>query len=261
MSKYIGALKEIKEIFDENNLPFYLDWGTLLGFVKYKKMLAGDDDLDLGILEVYMNNESIKKKIARELGRKEFVVYFYHDIMNISKGGTSIDISFMGINKKRNEAVKIRFDTKNYVALLLLKLNRLVSASYYHKFKPGSFGMGRDRLKINLIKLLQHIPLGVKHGLYRLIYFFLSPFQKVDVYYLRVPAKCFTKLKDIEFYGLEVKIPSNAMVYLKKQYGEEEFTQEFDSSKPWFWWEHGEWKKTKGVGYVYIDNYKKLLNG
>jgi len=117
MSKYIGALKEIKEIFDENNLPFYLDWGTLLGFVKYKKMLAGDDDLDLGILEVYMNNESIKKKIARELGRKEFVVYFYHDIMNISKGGTSIDISFMGINKKRNEAVKIRFDTKNYVAL------------------------------------------------------------------------------------------------------------------------------------------------
>ena len=55
------SLQELKEIefdilkmFDdfckENNIRYFLAYGTLLGAIRYKKFIPWDDDMDLGML-------------------------------------------------------------------------------------------------------------------------------------------------------------------------------------------------------------------
>lgn len=39
----------VKSVFDENNLPFFLAFGTLLGAIRDDNFIKGDEDIDVGI--------------------------------------------------------------------------------------------------------------------------------------------------------------------------------------------------------------------
>ena len=43
-------LKQIKEVLDKFNVPFFLGYGTALGAYREKEFLPGDDDIDLGVV-------------------------------------------------------------------------------------------------------------------------------------------------------------------------------------------------------------------
>ena len=48
-----GAIKElynISQLFIDNNIKHWLDWGTLLHAYRDKKLKVKDNDLDLGVL-------------------------------------------------------------------------------------------------------------------------------------------------------------------------------------------------------------------
>lgn len=49
--KAIEDLKIVKQVLDQNKVPFFLVYGTCLGAYRDKDFLPGDDDIDLAIVE------------------------------------------------------------------------------------------------------------------------------------------------------------------------------------------------------------------
>jgi phosphorylcholine metabolism protein LicD len=49
----LKMLKEVTDLLDENNIPYWLEGGTLLGVVRENRLLPWDNDMDISIKEEY----------------------------------------------------------------------------------------------------------------------------------------------------------------------------------------------------------------
>ena len=95
----------LKKVFDKNNITFRLGYGTLLGAVRDKNFISGDNDIDL----VLLANEKVKVEcILQVLVKKGFkVVKKCNCFITLERKGTLIDLYF--------------FDQRNLVDKLLFR--------------------------------------------------------------------------------------------------------------------------------------------
>ena len=51
--KLLSLMKILDKVLNENNIPYYIESGTLLGVVRDKKIIPWDDDIDIFIEDKY----------------------------------------------------------------------------------------------------------------------------------------------------------------------------------------------------------------
>ena len=70
LQKYgIEVLQDITRIFEDNNILYCLDWGTLLGIIRENGFIKHDDDIDITVLDKNITPEQLLK-ILMEKGCK-----------------------------------------------------------------------------------------------------------------------------------------------------------------------------------------------
>lgn len=73
--------KEIKRVCDENNIQYFLSFGTMLGAVRHQGFIPWDDDMDLGM----MRSEYERfLKIAPEKLKPEYVLQTWYTDPNVA---------------------------------------------------------------------------------------------------------------------------------------------------------------------------------
>lgn len=87
----IQALNALKTCLDENNVPFFLISGTLLGFIRENRLLSHDKDIDIGV----WNSHSVEqlKTIIKNSGCFYILPIYSKDILVVRHvNGINIDI-------------------------------------------------------------------------------------------------------------------------------------------------------------------------
>jgi len=237
----VKCLADMKEVFDNNNITFWLEAGTLLGAYRHGGFIPWDNDIDLGIFIDSIEEESVRKKLAGELMKKGFLVYSFWDVFNIDRDCVPINIQITRINKD-GEAIIKRFVENTLIDKFFVKMRRIFTVSYYGNFEFRLKGGTHYMVKMNFFKLIEYFPKKLKVFMHIKLESFLSTLQKLPSYTLTVPIRYFTNLKTIDFYGMKLKVPQFPKQYLKMRYSEWEKQLPEEGA----WWNKGNWKKQKG---------------
>jgi lipopolysaccharide cholinephosphotransferase len=105
MEKDKEALKEVVQLFHQNNIPYWLDCGTLLGAQRYGGIIPWDFDLDIAILQNDFDNAY---RVLSKLDTKKYAIQDWSSRdrpksylkVYIKETGTLIDIYHFEIDEK-----------------------------------------------------------------------------------------------------------------------------------------------------------------
>lgn len=237
--KSLIMLRDIKSILDKEKIPFWLEAGTLLGAIKYKKIMPWDTDIDLGAYKRDFS-EFKMKRLAKLFEKKGFIVYFFPEKIDFLRdGGVAIQIH-LAHGPTKGYFVRQMADNRHKSGKKLFQVYRLTNVSYYGKFK---FNNSKLDMKTNLFKIITFLPKIIKKSLSNIVRTKLTKLKDSGVYYIRIPNKSIGILKEVKFYGLKYNVPVGYDNYLWMQYGNWHAPPPKDKSKPWVWHEHGDWKK------------------
>ena len=79
-------LKRITDLFEELGIEYILDFGTLLGVIREKRLLPWDTDLDISITSKDLGKLIENKRKIEKLGYRVRIRYFEKDIGPFKKG-------------------------------------------------------------------------------------------------------------------------------------------------------------------------------
>jgi len=179
----INNLKEVVKILNSNKIDFWMHGAAILGYTRDKShLISWDRDFDL--LTWQENMEKIKK-IVPQLNKKGFNTKITKDKIKIWKDDYDFTIGTFILDG--DMAVRPTVSVRNKFGVFL-----------YYKL------IIKTKRKFILKPLLY---LGYITGS-------IIPVRKF------IPSKYFTDLKEMDFYGVKIKVPRETIDYLQFKYGE-----------------------------------------
>lgn len=210
----VSVLKELKEILDKHDIPFYLNWGTLLGAVREGEFIEKDTDIDL--LAPDTTKEKIRE-IAKDIHSKGFNVHFTPRAVLMEKEDFPVGsgIGFYHLDEENNVAMH---DEPFWVYhSRLAKLVQYILIDGLSCSPRDDFLKDTPTIKSKFLRVtnifLSSLPYKLKQLLYHLSY----PVLRLSgAFYARliIPADLVATSKSINFYGMDFRIPKKIDEYL-----------------------------------------------
>jgi len=209
----INFLKRIVKMFDENNVDYWLEFGTLLGCVRDHSFIPWDSDIDIGVFNIE-DVKRIKDKLEQEnleVTEKDYCTlvptleirdksllkesYFHADIFQFLRGTDGYEYRWL---IRRNLICR----TSNYIAYIF-RQEPVVNAGQY---------------QIKLTNLLIDFTRAIPKRMLRIIH---NIFYNIDFAFSIDRTLLFNDFKTVKvkFYDMEVRIPDNAEEHLLVNYG------------------------------------------
>lgn len=215
---FIKLITKIRNFFEDRNIKYWLDEGTLLGIFRDGELIKGDHDFDFSaeysdISEIVEICESLKKhgyhiKYQSGLPYVEDMIQIYlHNDFEMKMIHVDINIYFISNDKAIRR--DLHYPVGKYGRFLVSLARVLYRKKIYYK-NSNNF---KKMLLISFIpfrlrRLLSYICMDIY------IKFCTSLWQVV-------PSKYFSNLTKIELFDNAFNIPLNCENYLSYRYGED----------------------------------------
>lgn len=214
MLSSLSIFKGIKTVLDENHILFWLDSGSLLGYVRDGKIIEWDDDIDLAsTFEPVIENI---EKISTQLYNLGYDILITDVKLTIIKGDDSISLFLYKHNVIPNHIMRYRVSKKNFMAHILL-----------YGFLEGLRTSYKDSLhnptpKQELIYISKTLMSKLKSKqIYDLLLSFGKKIGCLFVFDITLPSSYIDSFKVIDFYGHQANIPVQSEKYLEWMYGKD----------------------------------------
>jgi phosphorylcholine metabolism protein LicD len=195
----------VRNNLDEHNIKYFLDTGTLLGFVRDNGFIPWDNDMDIGILRENIGNRSTLFKLCENFYIDGFNVTMKGNKISLRKPANRIEINIHIYDKYYDHYIwsEIYLDKQAY---LIRKLDE-------HFTNQIIFKKGRGivfKCYIFLSKFLRHFEFLRK--------LYTSKIEN-SVYSVKIPENLLKEVSQYSCYGEIFKIPILYSEYLSYRYG------------------------------------------
>lgn len=232
----INILNEFVRVCEENNLKYYLAWGTLLGAVRHKGFIPWDDDID--VYMPYEDYKKLKEACAKSLDEKYYYANksadskFYSAWTTIGvKNSTSIDLSLAKIHMPWGICMDIfpLFPCPENIKILkkCKRYNRMritCAGKYFYKYSADK----QQGVKKYLYLLMGMIPEGIGKSMFEYYERKLGECKNDSEYYIDYEIndsyknlkKSWFKEEELIFENRKYKVPVGYKEYLTMTYGD-----------------------------------------
>jgi phosphorylcholine metabolism protein LicD len=204
----IETLRQVKEVLDNYDVEYWLDYGTLLGAVRNGKIIPWDNDIDLSM---WKKNKEKLPFVLNDLNLKGFKIYCGEFIIAFRKNNSLICLDLYDLTD--GKAIRESQIVKNFVGEIIGYLNWVISAWDHKSVCEGASIVTKFLHKILFMirnTSLKGFIFGTLRKLHRKVTYTVV---------FEVPSHYFKNLSTIKYYGLEFKVPSTTEEYLTYRYG------------------------------------------
>lgn len=139
-----SLLKEVTQIFENNNIEYWLEGGTLLGIRRENRLLPWDNDLDISVHASQLNKLNSLIKNLKNKGYRVRTRYFSETNDEFKRGDLRMikirNKHFFGLLKgKVCLDVFIKYSKENNTFWEIDNKTKCVPFRFYQKFKTVTF--------------------------------------------------------------------------------------------------------------------------
>lgn len=238
----IEMLKMLVDIFDKNNIDYFLIAGSLLGAVRHKGFIPWDDDLDIGLprsdyekflehKDEWLGNQYMAQNFQSNSNYKYYITRVYNKSVKVKElRGTGSETTYASLDlfpidgTPNNKILREFFINKILFYRMLASLANYNNIDQYRnrgkmeKFFIFIMGFFRTDTWLNQYLIYKHIDQLLKKQSYEksdYVGSLMGAYRKKEIF----KKKYIGNLRSYVFYNFNVSGPENADEYLKHMYG------------------------------------------
>ncbi len=215
----ISFLKKIVTILNKNDVEYWLEFGTLLGYMRNNKFIPWDLDIDIAMLD---SNIDKIKKLEKDFNKENMDIQF--ETKNSNYFSPHITIRDKNISKETGFHGDISFfSIKNdeLIYMFLQRTNVFVRGAdvIHHALNKDIVKQGTMSIKtMEILSGISKIPIIRKKMCSVLLKFDLIFANKRIFIFEKIKTKK-VETKKANFCGVTIRIPKNAINHLLLSYG------------------------------------------